>query len=266
MANFGERRLVREKYGFAEKSLFKLMGVPDPAHYLHNRYLRRELRGLQGLNPKKILDAGCGSADHTFYLARCYPQADVLGVDLNAPQIERNAEMARRLGISNVKFEVADLSAAKFPHHFDLVISIDVLEHIPRQTEAIANLSFALAPGGAAFFHIPTVRERPVPFSRWLTGFHAWAEKEHIADERTADEFVEIVRSSGLEIMKAYRTFGYYTGELATSLFAMPYAPTTFNRLALAMLMVPCRIFALADTLNLEKTRYAVAVVCRKSA
>lgn len=264
MAKFGERRLVRGKSGFAERTLFRLLGVPDPAHYLHNLYMRRELKALQGLNPKKILDAGCGSADHTFYLARCYPQAEVLGVDLNAPQIERNRETARLLGISNVRFEVADLSAANYSSHFNLVISIDVLEHIPKQTEALANLSSALAPGGVAFFHIPTVRERPVPFSKWLTGFHAWAEKEHIADERTASDFIEIVRGSGLEIEKAYRTFGYYSGELATSLFALPYAPTTFNRLMLALFSVPCRLLALADTLDLERVRYAVAVVGKK--
>jgi cyclopropane fatty-acyl-phospholipid synthase-like methyltransferase len=212
-----------------------------------------------------ILDAGCGSADHTFYLARRYPQAEVLGVDLNEPQIRRNREMARRLGISNVRFEVADLSAGDFSTHFDIVISIDVLEHIPKQTEVLARLSSALRPGGFAFFHLPTVRERPVPLSRWLTGFHAWAEKEHIAEDRTAGEFIELVRSSGLQIVKAYRTFGYFTGELATSLFALPYTPTTFNRLALALLSFPCRLLALADTLNVEKTRYALAVVCRRA-
>jgi 2-polyprenyl-3-methyl-5-hydroxy-6-metoxy-1,4-benzoquinol methylase len=94
-----------------------------------------------------------------------------------------------------------------------------VLEHIPKQLDALSNLRSALRPGGIAFFHIPTVRERPVPFSRWLTGFHAWAEKEHAAEERSAEEFIEIVRSSGLEVVKSCRTFGYFTGELATRAF-----------------------------------------------
>lgn len=263
---FGERRRVAGKYGLAQRTLFRLMGVPDPAHYLHHRYLRRELEAFQGFAPGSILDAGCGAGDHTFYVARCFPNAQVLGVDINPASVEKNRDMAKRLGIGNVRFEVADLSQTKFPAPFDFVFSIDVLEHIPRQTDAIANLRAALKPGGLAFFHIPTIRERPVPFSRWLKGFHAWAEKEHTADERTAAQFVEIVRAAGMDVLKSYRTFGYWSGEMATSLFALPYAPTIFNRLALAFLAPPCRVFALADGMNMEKTRYAVAVVCRRPA
>ena len=263
MLRFGERRLVRPGSNLAERLLFRIMGVPDPAHYLHNLYLRRELERFGRFNPQRILDAGCGAGDHTFYLGRKYPGADVLGVDINAPRIRENQEIARQLGIANVRFEVADLCETDFASQFDLVVSIDVLEHIVNQTGALANLSRALRPGGMAFFHVPTIRERPVPFSRWLAGFHEWAAHEHLAEERTSDEFIKIVEACSLSIVRAYRTFGYFTGELATSLFALPYRPTTFNRLALALLSVPCRVFALADTLNLEKTRYAVAVVCR---
>jgi SAM-dependent methyltransferase len=134
------------------------MGVADPAHYLHNLYLRRELGKLARLNPRRILDAGCGTGDHTLYLARKYPQAEVLGVDINADRIRENQENARRLGIANVRFEAANLCEADFASRFDLVVSIDVLEHIVNQTGALANLSRALKPGGMAFFHIPGIR------------------------------------------------------------------------------------------------------------
>jgi SAM-dependent methyltransferase len=264
MTRFGERRLIRSGSNPAEKLLFRIMGVADPAHYLHNLYLRKELGRLGPFNPRQILDAGCGAGDHTLYLARKYPKAEILGVDINAERIRENQENARRLGIANVRFEVANLCEADFASRFDLVVSIDVLEHIVNQTGALANLSRALKPGGMAFFHIPTIRERPVPFSRWLTGFREWAAREHVGEERTWEEFVKVVKACDLSVLRAYRTFGYFTGELATSLFALPYAPTRLNRALLALLALPCRILARADTLDLEATRYAVAVVAQK--
>jgi SAM-dependent methyltransferase len=266
MPRFGERRLVRPGSNVAERLLFRIMGVADPAHYLHNLYLRRELERLGAFNPRRILDAGCGAGDHTLYLARQYPGADVLGVDINTSRMRENRETARRLGIANARFEVADLCEADFATQYDLIVSIDVLEHIVNQTEALANLSRALRPGGLAFFHLPTIRERPVPFSQWLGGFHEWAAREHVAEERTWEGFMKAVEACGLTIVRAYRTFGYFTGELATSLFALPYAPTKPNRALLALLALPCRILARADALNLEKTRYAVAVVAQKPA
>jgi len=250
----------------AERLLFRLMGIGDPAHYLHSFYMRRELARFPGFDPARVLDAGCDAGDFSFYLARQYPRAEVLGVDINEERLQQNREMAVRLGIANVRFESADLAAADFPARFDLVVSIDVLEHIRQQQEALASLSRALRPGGYAFFHLPTVRERPVPLSRWLTGFHAWAEKEHTAKEATADEFVGMVRGTGLEVLHAYRTFGYFTGELANSLFVLPFEPTTRNSILLGLLAVPCRVLAWADTWKIERTRYAVAVVARKPA
>lgn len=261
---FGEQRLIRRDVGAAHRLLFRIMGVADPAHYLHKLYFQRALDDLKDLSPTDVLDAGCGGGDYSFYLGRRYPGAEILGVDINDRQIERNRETACQLGICNVKFEVADLTTLDSLNRFDLVIAIDVLEHILRQQEALVRLCTALRPGGVAFFHLPTVRERPVPFSRLLRDFHAWAAEEHHATLCTAEEFVNGLRATGLEIVQAYRTFGYLTGELATSLFALPYADTTRNRLLQGVLALPCRVLALADRLNLERTRYAVAVVAKK--
>lgn len=237
-----------------------MLGVADPAHYLHSLLLRRTLDGWTGFAPKAILDAGCGRGDYSFYLARRYPDAQVVGVDVDRALIERNTDMAARLGIGNVRFMVADLVSARFDVPFDLVVSVDVLEHITEQERALLNLREHLAPGGRVFYHLPTIRERPVPFSSQLADFHAWAEGEHLAEDRTAEQFLEAMQRAGYAIGSARRTFGYFTGELATSLFALPYRNTPLNKVLQALLAPVCRVLALADTLELEETRYAVAV------
>ena len=102
MARFGESRLVRPDLGIVEKTLFRVMGVLDPAHYLHHLGLRRALDGVPWLAPKRILDAGCGRGDHTMYLARRFPGAQVVGADINADLVRLGQGTATSLQRGNV--------------------------------------------------------------------------------------------------------------------------------------------------------------------
>ena len=240
------------------------MGVADPGHYLHHRYLRWALSQMP-IEPRVILDAGSGTGDHSIYLAQRFPRARVLGVDVDAERVNRCRAAVQRMGLDNVTFEVGDLTQLTRTESFDLVLSIDVLEHIPEQASAVRHLGHALRKGGWFFFHVPTVRPRPVPLDRWLGGFHEWAEREHLADERSADEFLDVVRQAGLTIVHHRKTFGYHTGELATSIFNLARAPTRRNRVLQALLAPACRLLVMADTLEPQETRYAIGVVgCRE--
>lgn len=259
MAQFGEVRLLG-RTPLAERTLFRLIGVADPAHWLHFKYFARALDSWRGFSPRRILDAGSGRGDYSFYLARRFPGAQVVGVDFDAGRVARCQERARALGLANVTFRQGDLVAERFDQPFDLILSIDVLEHIVEQEGAIRNLRENLVPGGKFFFHIPTIREKPVLFSGQLASFHEWAEHEHVAEGRTAAGFATIVERAGLSIDETQRTFGRYTGELAVSLFALPHRNNLVNKFIQGMLAPVCRVMASADKLNLEKTRYAVAI------
>ena len=261
---FGDQRLVRPDVGGAHRALYRAMGIPDPAHWLHFKYFERALGLLDVRAPERILDAGCGAGDYSFHLARLFPAAKVLSVDINEELLARNREVARRLGIQNIEFDRIDLTRLDMPETFDFIVSIDVLEHVEPQDQAFANLARSLRPGGSAFYHVPTIREVPVPFSARLQGFHDWAHEEHIADDLNHHEVDEAVRRSGLEIVDSRRTFGWYTGELATSLFTLPFADTTANRILQAVAAPVCRVLAAADSLGLDSTRYAVGVCARR--
>jgi 2-polyprenyl-3-methyl-5-hydroxy-6-metoxy-1,4-benzoquinol methylase len=263
---FGEQRLSRPDIGHVHRTLYRLMGVGEPGHYLHHLYLKRALESLgPGFKPMTILDAGCGSGDHTFYLARRYPLTLVTGIDVNRALIERNREIANRLGLGNVTFSVASVEE-RIPGIFDLIVSIDVLEHLHHQEKALRNLHAALARGGRAFFHIPTIRPRPVPFSRWLHDFHEWTHEEHVADDLTAEQFAEVTTRAGFQTLRTWRTFGYWTGELATSLFALPYRNTSRNRVAQGLLAPACRMLVLLDPMVRGDTRYAAGVLLGSAA
>jgi ubiquinone/menaquinone biosynthesis C-methylase UbiE len=262
---FGALRLVRDDVPRSAKLLYRLMGVADPAHYLHHRHLARSLAVHAPANTGAILDAGCGRGDHSVWLAQRFPAARVLGVDLDAARVKACQTASRKLGVANVEFELGDLTQPQRERAFDLVISIDVLEHIVPQSVALRGLYAALRPGGLAYLHVPTRRKRPVPLSRHLTAFHEWEEREHIADEASASEFAEQVRAAGFELVSSIPTFGYWTGELATSLFALFYASSTRNRILQAALAPLCRGLASLDWVIPQRTYHAVAVVARRT-
>jgi SAM-dependent methyltransferase len=264
MARFGELRLVRDDVGPAPRLLYRLMGVADPAHYLHHRYVVRGLVAAGSQVPTAILDAGCGRGDHSVWLARRFPQAEVLGIDIDAPRISANRAAAARLPLTNLRFEVGDLTRLELERAVDLVVSVDVLEHIVEQGLALRRLRAALRPGGFAVLHVPTRRERPVPFSKRLQAFHAWAEDEHVAEEATSVEFVARVRDAGFEVQTSFRTFGYWTGELATSLFALFYKDTPANRVFQACLAPICRGLVLLDPVIPQAVRYALVVIATR--
>jgi len=171
MVGFGEQRLVRSDVGLAHRAAFRVLGVAAPAHYLHHRYLRHALAHLDS-PPRTILDAGCGSGDHTFYLARRFPQAQVLGIDIDGVLIARNRDVARALRLSNVSFETFSVTEL-IRGPFDIIVSIDVLEHLVEQRRALRHLHAALGPRGVSL--VPHPHGPAVP--RWLGEFHAWAEK-----------------------------------------------------------------------------------------
>lgn len=255
---FGIQRLHRP--GTLERLAFRLFGVADPAHWLHFRYFQRALALWPDFSPRRILDAGCGRGDYSVYLAQRFPEAEVVGVDVDAERVAVCQAAADRMGLSNIRYRVEDLTRLDPREPFDLIVSVDVLEHIVAQQQALEKLAGALAPGGRFFFHIPTVRTRPVPLSARLQEFHQWAEREHVADDLTADQFVERVRRAGFAPSVVWRTFAYRAGELATSLFAMPYANTRLNRLAQVALIPICRGLAMADHRVRTGHHYAVAV------
>lgn len=158
---------------------------------------------LQGLEPERVLDAGCGKGTFSFHLAERFRSAEVLGVDLcpDLHSLASNLEVCRavqkRTGLSNVRFEQLDLRELEADAEYDLIISIHVLEHIENNREVLARLARALRPGGYLHVQMPSADhhdEDPI-----CAEMAAWEEEEHVGQEYSARELSALLESMGLE-------------------------------------------------------------------
>jgi SAM-dependent methyltransferase len=93
----------------------------------------------------RVLEIGCGRGGFSRYLAS--KGADLVAADLSPAAVEM---AGRRLTpFDRAEPVVADIQALRFERDsFDLVVSLDTIEHVPYPTRAVAELVRVLRPGG----------------------------------------------------------------------------------------------------------------------
>ena len=97
-----------------------------------------------------VLDAGCGPGRLTVPLARSVgPAGRVVALDIQPGMLARARAKSEAAACANVEFVAAALGTGNLPaDHFDRVILVTVLGEIPDRAAAIAELFYALKPGG----------------------------------------------------------------------------------------------------------------------
>jgi SAM-dependent methyltransferase len=107
-------------------------------------------------SPRRAIDLGTGTGAAAFTLARRFPQAEVIGVDLSPAMIEQaNAKMPADLR-GRVRFEVDDSASLPFEDDsFDLVALANMIPFF----DEIARV---VAPGGRVVFGFSLGPETPI--------------------------------------------------------------------------------------------------------
>ncbi len=104
-----------------------------------------------GRDDLKVLDLGCGMGGTLLALARAYPKAELVGIDVEPRSVERaNARFAEAGVAQRVKAQVAAAEGVNLDARFDLVTLIQVLhETLPTvRADILAGAARALKPGG----------------------------------------------------------------------------------------------------------------------
>jgi 2-polyprenyl-3-methyl-5-hydroxy-6-metoxy-1,4-benzoquinol methylase len=111
-------------------------------------------RGLLRRAAARVLDVGCAYGG--FLVAFAEAGAKVTGIEKDERYVRLAGLNLREHGLDGeVVHGDAGARRPGFRGRFDLVIANDVLEHVQRPDEFLANVAAWLAPGGVAYFEIP---------------------------------------------------------------------------------------------------------------
>jgi cyclopropane fatty-acyl-phospholipid synthase-like methyltransferase len=116
----------------------------------------------------RVLDLGCGFGLFSLYYASIRPGLRLEGFDRNARRIAMARAAARKLGLTNVRYEAGDVMDFRGAEAFDAAYMLDIVHHIPE--EAVRPLLEQVAkilPAGARLL-IKDVDRRPA-YKRWFT-------------------------------------------------------------------------------------------------
>lgn len=97
----------------------------------------------------RVLDVGCGFGDSTRQLAEMVGREGfAFGVDVAPRFVETARAEAVAAGVSNARFEAADVEVAEFPERFDYAFARFGTMFFANPVAAFRNVRCALEPGG----------------------------------------------------------------------------------------------------------------------
>lgn len=103
-----------------------------------------------------VLDAGCGSGNISFHLAPKVKK--VIGLDVNKEAVIFASHHAKKLGVKNAVFKVADLKKIPYPeNYFTKVILFEVVEHLDEleYQEILAEVRRVMKRSGLLYLTTP---------------------------------------------------------------------------------------------------------------
>lgn len=102
------------------------------------------------LNKKTyVIDVGCGTGHTTRALAKNFPGASFLGIDLSRKSIQTAQSHVKKTGLVNVTFKRYDLRNDLSPlGEFEIVLCLGVLHHIENFNKAFRNIVHLVKPNG----------------------------------------------------------------------------------------------------------------------
>lgn len=169
-----------------------------------------KIRGRKNLH---ILDFGCGVGAVSLFLAKCGHK--VTGVDVSDKAIKIANKSAKLLKIDRLKFYTLKSGKKKINNKkFDLIICIEVIEHIKEDLELLIFLTKRLKKGGIFIISTPSIN---APLYRLGLAKSFDSKVGHLR-RYDAIHLAGMIKKTGLEIEKILKKEGI----VRNSLFLFP--------------------------------------------
>lgn len=173
-------------------------------------HIQRELRAWMAARARAnapigaIYDAGAGFGQYTYWLSGQLPQATITAIDVKEEQVADCNAFFQRIGRPQVRFEVGDVTRFQRPGAFDLVVCVDVMEHILEDEAALRCYSTSLKPGGMLIISTPSDQGGSDVHKEGEGSFI----EEHVRDGYNIDDIQSKALRNGFSKVQARYSYG----------------------------------------------------------
>lgn len=227
---------------------------------LRSWHIRKELRiwfksvGTQNVN---VLDAGFGYGQYSYYLSGLGKNITLKGLELKEEQVEDCNSFFQRKDRKNTTFFTGDLTQYIDNQAYDLILCVDVMEHILEDTLVFRNYAQSLKDGGMLLISTPSDQGGSDVHDHDDSSFI----EEHVRDGYGYEEISRKLAEAGFSssaVKYSYGTFGKISWRLS-----MKYPIQLVNTSRLFFILLPfyylitfpfCLIFNSMDVKRSNKT------------
>jgi SAM-dependent methyltransferase len=188
---------------YMRKTLYRLMDLL----LLRTWHVKKALRRISTeLNRQaNILDAGSGLGQYSWRMCRMNEEWTINGVDIDNEQIEDCKKFFKKTGLDGrTTFRTADLETFKDSDAFDLILSVDVMEHIRDDEKVFSNFSGSLRQNGYLLISTPS--------DKGGSDAHNTEDKsfidEHVRNGYSISDITGKLTRAGFRDIEAHYTYG----------------------------------------------------------
>jgi SAM-dependent methyltransferase len=223
-------------------------------------HIQRELRTWiaqrrqAGSPVEAIYDAGAGFGQYSYWLSGKLPDARIVAIDVKEEQVADCNDFFQRIGRPQVKFEAGDVTTFQQPDTFDLVVCVDVMEHIVEDEAALRCYSTSLKPGGMLIISTPSDQGGSDVHEEGEGSFI----EEHVRDGYNIDDIRAKALRNGFSKVEARYSYGA-PGKLSWKL-SMKWPLLMLNASRLFFIVLPIYYlvaYPIAFALNMADVRMA---------
>lgn len=204
--------------------------------FLRSWYVRRELHELRNKYEKleiKVYDAGSGFGQYTYFMAKNLKPCNILAIDVKKDWIDDCKDFFSKKNIKNVSFTTEDLTKINHQNKFDLIVCVDVMEHITEDKKVFNNFYNSLKKGGYLLINSPSI----------FGGSDVHHDKEesfigeHARDGYSKEDLENKLHLIGFSTYKSKYTYGFW-GDKAWRL-GIKYPMQLLNISKLILIILP---------------------------
>jgi SAM-dependent methyltransferase len=206
---------------------------------LRSWYIRHELKKWASRQGKfaDILDAGSGFGQYSWSLSKLGDDFRIFGVDVKEEQVEDCNSFFSKLGKGKrVTFRMADLTAFSEPETYDLVLSVDVMEHIEEDRLVFHNFFKSMSPGAMLLISTPSDKGGSDAHEHSSDGVSGFID-EHVRDGYNREEIMEKLEEAGFTNIECRYSYGK-PGHISW-LLSMKFPITMLNKSKLFFVFLP---------------------------